>query len=347
MPKGVVITHKNLTDGAEIVSEYLNCAHDDKVLSLLPFSFDYGQNQLLTTFMNGATIVLHNFVFPDDVLRIIEKEKITALAGIPTIWISLMNAKTIRNYEYRSLRYITNSGGKIPVEYIKKMIDVFRHTKIYLMYGLTEAFRSTYLPPELVNEKPDSIGKAIPRVKISVFNKEGNECRAGEEGELVHRGALISIGYWGNNEATEERIKELPIAAEDRKEKELGVFSGDLVKKDADGFLYFLGRTDEMIKSSGYRISPTEIEETLYKIDGLVAAVVFGKEDPNLGQKIVAIVSYKTEGDAAQKEIIGYCARHLPDYAVPHEVIFLGNMPKTGSGKLDRNLIKGSYGGHK
>jgi acyl-CoA ligase (AMP-forming) (exosortase A-associated) len=342
-PKGVVITQENLIDGAEIVSEYLHCEHEDKVLSLLPFSFDYGLNQLLTTFMNGATIVLHNFVFPDDVLRIIEKEKITALAGIPTIWISLMNAATAKNYEYRPLRYITNSGGKIPVEYVKRMIDVFKHTKIYLMYGLTEAFRSTYLPPELVGTKPDSIGKAIPRVKISVLNKEGKECKADEQGELVHRGALISLGYWGNKEATDARIKELPEGADGKIEGEKGVFSGDFVRRDTEGFLYFLGRNDEMIKSSGYRISPTEIEEVLYKIDGLTGAVVFGRDDPSLGQEIIAVVLHKDKNERVKKEIIEHCARHLPDYTVPHEIIIVDNMPKTNSGKLDRSLIKVTY----
>lgn len=342
-PKGVVITHKNLVDGAEIVSEYLHCEHEDKVLSLLPFSFDYGLNQLLTTFMNGATIVLYNFVFPDDVLRVIDKEKITALAGIPTIWISLMNAKMVKNYEYRSLRYITNSGGKIPVEYVKKMIDVFKHTKINLMYGLTEAFRSTCLLPELVGVKPDSIGKAIPRVKISVLNKEGKECEVNEPGELVHRGALISLGYWGNKEATDVRIKELPEGAESKVGGEKGVFSGDLVRRDEEGFLYYLGRNDEMIKSSGYRISPTEIEEVLYKIDGLTGAVVFGWDDSSLGQKIIAVVSHQYQDECVKKEIIEHCLRHLPDYAVPHEVIIVDNMPKTSSGKLDRSLIKVTY----
>jgi acyl-CoA ligase (AMP-forming) (exosortase A-associated) len=344
-PKGVVITHKNLFDGAEIVSEYLDCTHDDRVLSLLPFSFDYGLNQLMTTFLNGGTIVLHNFIFPDDVLRIIEKERITALAGIPTIWLSLMNAKTLKNYKFERLRYVTNSGGKIPVEYVKKMLNAFLHTKIYLMYGLTEAFRSTYLAPELVRDRPDSMGKAIPRVRISVLNKEGRECAPGEEGELVHRGALISRGYWGNEEATGARIKELPEGAEGKTPGEKAVFSGDTVKRDKEGFLYFVGRNDEMIKSSGYRISPAEIEEVLYAIDGVQGAVVFGKEDVALGQRIVGAVVFGQRGPEAGDKIIGYCARHLPDYAVPHEIFFLDEMPKTASGKIDRPLIKRTYGG--
>ena len=345
MPKGVVISHQNLVDGAEIVSEYLNCKHDDKILSLLPFSFDYGLNQLLTTFMNGATIVLHNFVFPDDVLTILEKEKITGVAGIPTIWISLLNARALRERNYSSLRYLTNSGGKLPVEYVKKMADVFSHAKIFLMYGLTEAFRSTCLPPELVRMKPDSIGQAIPRVKISVLNKEGKECEAGEQGELVHRGALISLGYWDNKDATEARIKELPEGANGKIKGEKGVFSGDLVKRDDEGFMYYIGRNDEMIKSSGFRISPTEVEEVLYKIDGVTGAVVLGKEHPVLGQKIVAIISRKDQSDTAKKEILTHCALNLPDYAVPHEIIFMDDMPKTGPGKFDRSRLKVIYAG--
>jgi acyl-CoA ligase (AMP-forming) (exosortase A-associated) len=338
-PKGIVITHKNLFDGAEIVSEYLDCIHDDRVLSLLPFSFDYGLNQLMTTFLTGGTIVLHNFIFPDDVLMVIEKEKITALAGIPTIWISLLNSPSINRYNLSSLRYITNSGGKIPVEYVERMIRVFKKTKIYLMYGLTEAFRSTYLQPELIAQKPDSIGKAIPRVKISVLNNKGKECGPGEEGELVHRGALISLGYWNNKEATDKRIRRLPAGAKNAEIKEKGVFSGDIVKRDKEGFLYFVGRNDEMIKSSGYRISPTEIEEVLYRIKGINAVVVFGVEDLMLGQKIKAVI-YQEAQKNTRIGILEYCKKNLPDYSVPHEIIFADKMPKTSSGKLDRSLIK-------
>jgi acyl-CoA ligase (AMP-forming) (exosortase A-associated) len=339
MSKGVVITHKNLIDGANIVSKYLGCEHHDKVLSVLPFSFDYGLNQLLTTFRNGAAIVLHNYVFPDDVLMVIEKEKITALAGIPTIWISLLNSPSINRYNLSSLRYITNSGGKIPVEYVERMIRVFKKTKIYLMYGLTEAFRSTYLQPELIAQKPDSIGKAIPRVKISVLNNKGKECGPGEEGELVHRGALISLGYWNNKEATDKRIRRLPAGAKNAEIKEKGVFSGDIVKRDKEGFLYFVGRNDEMIKSSGYRISPTEIEEVLYRIKGINAVVVFGVEDLMLGQKIKAVI-YQEAQKNTRIGILEYCKKNLPDYSVPHEIIFADKMPKTSSGKLDRSLIK-------
>lgn len=345
-PKGVMVTHKNLIDGADIVSRYLHCRHDDRVLSVLPFSFDYGLNQLFTTFRNGATIVLHNFVFPEDALRAIEKEKITALAGIPTLWISLLNFPFINRYNLSSLRYITNSGGKIPVEYVKNMIKIFSKTKIYLMYGLTEAFRSTYLPPKLIGKKPDSIGKAIPRVKISVLNQEGKECAPEEEGELVHRGALISMGYWGNRKATYKRIRELPYGVRYKKPKEIGVFSGDLVKRDKEGFLYFLGRNDEMIKSSGYRISPTEIEEVLYKIKNLTGAIVFGKEDAKLGEKIVAVVCCSKKIKGTDK-ILSFCKKYLPDYSVPHEVILVEQMPKTSSGKLDRSLIKGRYDEYK
>jgi len=340
--KGVIIPNKNLIEGADIVSQYLHCRHDDKVLSLLPFSFDYGLNQLMTTFRNGATIVLHNFVFPEDVLRTIGKKQITAVAGIPTIWISIINSPSIKRHDLSSLRYITNSGGKIPVEYVYRMLDIFKSTRIYLMYGLTEAFRSTYLPPYLVSKKPDSIGKAIPRVKISVLNKDGIECKSEEPGDLVHRGALISMGYWNDKKASNDIIRKLPDGVKDRKRGEKGVFSGDLVKKDKDGFLYFLGRKDEMIKSSGYRISPTEIEEVLYQIDGVTGSVVFGRENSKLGQQIVAVLSCKY---AINKDsIIDYSMKHLPDYAVPHEVIFLDNMPQTSSGKIDRSLVKEKYG---
>ena len=264
-PKGVVITHRNLTEGAEIVSSYLEITENDKIISVLPFNFDYGLNQLTTSILKGATLVLHKFFLANDLLRALEKEKITGLAGMNPIWVKIFNEKfqAAKQYDFSQLRYITNSGGKVPESIVRKMQAFFPQTKIYLMYGLTEAFRSTYLPPHELDKRPNSIGKAISNVEILVLNEKGEECKPGEVGELVHRGALITRGYWNDPEKTEKIFRKNPLLKDQNHLNETVVFSGDLVTKDEEGFLYYVSRKDSMIKTMGYRVSPTEVEESL------------------------------------------------------------------------------------
>jgi len=337
LPKGIVLTHQNLIEGAEIVSEYLEITANERILGLLPFNFDYGLNQLTTTLLNGATIILFQYFMPNTLLKTLVEEQITGLAAIPPIWASVFNNNLSdiekNSYDFSNLRYITNSGGKIPVAIVKKIRRYFSSTDLYLMYGLTEAFRSTYLDPAEVDKRPDSMGKAIPRVQVAVINDKGQVCQPNEEGELIHSGACISQGYWNNPDKTSEVFRKNPLNP-----GETAVFSGDIVKKDSEGFLYFIGRKDNMIKTAGYRVSPTEVEEIILQHPDINDAVVFGLEDNELGQKIRALVI--TSSDITAEEIINYCKKESPSYLVPKEVFVLDSFPTTASGKIDRTLIK-------
>lgn len=347
-PKGVVITHRNLIEGAEIVSSYLEITENDKIISVLPFNFDYGLNQLTTSILKGGTLVLHKFFLANDLLRVLEKEKITGLAGMNPIWVKIFNEKfqATRQYDFSHLRYLTNSGGKVPESTVRKMQAFFPQTKIYLMYGLTEAFRSTYLPPEEIDRRPNSIGKAIPNVEILVLNEKGEECKPGEVGELVHRGALITRGYWNDPEKTEKIFRKNLLLKDQSHLNETVVFSGDFVMQDEDGFLYYVSRKDSMIKTMGYRVSPTEVEESLMKLDGVVDAVVFGKEIETSDQIIVALIQSNSK-EMDEKTLMALCRKTLPEYMVPKEFHFEKEFPKTANGKVDRSLLQKKWGGQR
>ena len=342
LPKGVVLTHRNLIDGAKSVAEYLKITKKDKILGLLPLHFDYGLNQLTTTLYKGCTLVLFQFFLPKTLFKVLMEEKITGLPALPPVWASVFNPKVSdiekKKYKFSYLRYITNSGGKIPVPTVKKIRKFFPKTDLYLMYGLTEAFRSTYLDPKEVDRRPDSIGKAIPNVQIEVINKNGKVCKPGEEGELIHRGACIARGYWNNPEKTLERYKSNPLMPKNSQFLETVVYSGDLVKKDKEGFIYFIGRKDNMIKTSGYRVSPTEVEEMISDCKGVADMVVFGVEDEEIGQKIRAVITV-TNDKITPESIIEHCKGQGPFYLVPKEVFIVKSFPKTASGKLDRPKI--------
>jgi acyl-CoA ligase (AMP-forming) (exosortase A-associated) len=344
-PKGVVITHRNLIEGAEIVSSYLEITQEDKLLSVLPFNFDYGLNQLTTSILKAATLVLHKFFLANDLLRALEKEKITGFAGMNPIWVKIFNEKfgAKKEYDFSNLRYITNSGGKVPESTVRKMQAFFPQTKIYLMYGLTEAFRSTYLPPHELDKRPNSIGKAIPNVEILVLNEKGEECKPGEVGELVHRGALITRGYWNDPEKTEKIFRKNPLLKDQNHLNETVVFSGDLVMKDEEGFLYYVSRKDSMIKTMGYRVSPTEVEESLLKLDGVADAVVFGKEIETGDQIIVAVIQSNSK-EVEEKQLMVQCKKTLPEYMLPKEFHFEKEFPKTANGKVDRSLLQKKWG---
>ncbi|MDR4504287.1 MAG: AMP-binding protein [Candidatus Scalindua sp.] len=340
-PKGIMTTHQNLMDGAEIISNYLNMNSDDIVLSILPFSFDYGLDQLLTTIKVGGTIVLHDFLFPEDLLKVIGAQKITGVAGVPVIWNRIAEMKDKREDDnFAHLRYITNSGGKLSRQTIFRLLDLFPETQLYLMYGLTEAHRSTYLDPSLVRSRPDSIGKAIPGVEIYILDKEDKPCRPGEIGELVHRGALISLGYWDDPVKTDEVFRQNPLASKETLLTEKVVYSGDLVKSDEEGFLYYVGRRDEMIKKMGYRVSPTEIEEVLLSMGKFSCVVAVGVEQENLEQDIVCYVSLNEGAACSKKEIVHFLRGTIPSYMIPGEILFRETIPCTPNGKIDRALLR-------
>jgi acyl-CoA ligase (AMP-forming) (exosortase A-associated) len=334
-PKGVVLSHKNMVTGAHSVSQYLENVPEDRLLAVLPFSFDYGFSQLSTAFHVGASVVLMDYLLPKDVITTVAKERITGLAGVPPLWVQLADLPWPEQAQ-DSLRYITNSGGAMPIATLAKLRSALPKTRPFLMYGLTEAFRSTYLPPEEIDRRPDSIGKAIPNAEILVVRPDGTPCAPNEPGELVHRGSLVSLGYWNDPQKTGERFKPVPGHNPALVLTEVAVWSGDTVRMDEDGFLYFIGRRDEMIKTSGYRVSPTEVEEVIFAT-GLVADVVaVGVPHPTLGQAIVVVVAAAPGKAQDSDALLDACRKQLPMFMVPHKVEWRETLPRNPNGKYDR-----------
>ncbi len=338
--KGVVVSHRNLLAGAESVVAYLENRSDDRLLGVLPLSFDYGFSQLTTAFLVGAAVVLMDFLLPRDVLRILAAERITGLAGVPTLWAQLVRLDWPQ--DARRLRYITNSGGRMPRAVLERLRALLPETRIHLMYGLTEAFRSTTLPPEEVDRRPDSIGRAIPNAEIAVVDEAGRPVPPGTPGELVHRGPMVALGYWNDPVRTAERFRPWPLAGPHPLDGERAVFSGDLVVADADGFLTFLGRRDAMIKSGGYRISPEEVEEAAYGVPGVAAAAAIGVPDELMGEAIVVLVEAEDGTPAADADALVEAVRqaahhHLPAWMQPRLVALAPfALPRSPNGKLDR-----------
>jgi acyl-CoA ligase (AMP-forming) (exosortase A-associated) len=347
-PKGVVLSHRNMVAGAKSVASYLENGTHDTLLAALPLSFDAGFSQLTTAFHSGARVVLLNYLMPRDVLKALERERVTGLTAVPPLYIQL-SALEWPAAIGEHLRYFANTGGRMPRETLKLLRQRVPRAKPFLMYGLTEAFRSTYLPPEEVDRRPDSIGRAIPNAEILVLREDGSECGPDEPGELVHRGALVGLGYWGDAEKTAERYKPLPAGVGGREAgqmlPELAVFSGDTVRRDAEGFLYFIGRRDEMMKTSGYRVSPTEVEEILYATRLVGECVAFGSEHATLGQSIQVIAS-APDGSAALDTValLAECRARLPAYMVPAGIEpMAGPLPRNPNGKIDRKLLSTAW----
>jgi len=336
-PKGVVLSHRNMVAGAASVADYLGMTAADRLLAVLPLSFDYGLSQLTTAFLRGASVVLMNYLFPKDIVAAVREHRITGLAAVPPLWIALARLAWPAD---TSLRFITNSGGAMPVVTVEALQQALPHTAIFLMYGLTEAFRSTYLPPAEVARRPGSIGRAIPNAEVLVVRPDGTLCDTDEPGELVHRGALVALGYWNDAARTALRFRPAPGQDPALPLSEMAVWSGDTVRRDADGFLYFVGRSDEMIKVSGYRISPTEVESVLHA-SGLVSEVaVFGVDDATLGQAIVA-VAVADPGLVDRAALLAECKRRLPAYMVPAQIVLRTEaLPRNPNGKIDRNLLR-------
>jgi acyl-CoA ligase (AMP-forming) (exosortase A-associated) len=336
-PKGVVLSHRNLMAGAASVTQYLKNSPDDRILAVLPLSFDYGLNQLTTAFHAGATGVLMNYLLPRDIIDILEEENITGLAAVPPLWIQLAQLKWPR---VSTLRYITNSGGAMPRATLDLLRSRLPNTAVFLMYGLTEAFRSTFLPPEQVAIRPDSIGKAIPNAEVLVVREDGSLCAAGEPGELVHRGVHVSMGYWNDHEKTAERFKPVLSRELGLTIPELAVWSGDTVRMDDEGFLYFIGRRDEMIKTSGYRVSPMEVEEVIYATELVAEVAAIGVPHPVLGQAIIVIATPRTGVNLDQEALLAACKLHLPAFMLPSRIeLRQGNLPRNPNGKIDRKLL--------
>ncbi len=342
-PKGVVLSHRNMVAGAKSVASYLGNRPTDTLLAALPLSFDAGFSQLTTAFHSGARVVLLNYLLPRDVLKALEREQVTGLTAVPPLYIQLSQLEwptSITGY----LRYFANTGGRMPRETLAALRERLPRTQPFLMYGLTEAFRSTFLPPAEVDRRPDSIGKAIPNAEILVLRADGTPCAPNEPGELVHRGALVGMGYWNDPEKTAERYKPLPGREAGLVLPELAVFSGDTVRMDEEGFLYFVGRRDEMIKTSGYRVSPTEVEEILYETKRVGECVAFGVEHAMLGQAIQVIATPPVGGTLDVEALLAECRSRMPAYMVPAGIeVRPGPLPRNPNGKIDRKTLSNEW----
>lgn len=331
-PKGVMLSHANLVLGAQSVAQYLKLRSDDVTLAVLPLSFDYGQNQLLSTWRAGGTVVPLDYLTARDVIKACSGNKITTLAAVPPLWVQLVE-QCWPDTAVHGLRRLTNSGGALTQSLVKSMRAAFGSTTdIYAMYGLTEAFRSTYLAPELIDANPTSIGKAIPFAEIMVVAPDGSKAAPDQPGELVHAGPLVAQGYWQDNPRTAERFKPAPDFS---KYGGVAVWSGDTVRRDTDGLLYFVSRDDAMIKTIGNRVSPTEVEEAAIESGQVAEACALGYKDERLGEAIILCV--RGSGDDA--ELKTHMKTTLPNFMQPSEIIWLPAFPKSANGKLDRNLL--------
>ena len=337
LPKGVVLTQRNLVAGALSVADYLGLAPDDVVLGVLPLSFDAGLSQLGTALAAGACYVPHEFVHASQLPRVCARHGVTTITAVPPLWHLMSEVKW--GAEALQVRRIANTGGHMTATLLQALRAHFRAARPFLMYGLTESFRSTFLDPDELERRPDSMGRAVPNAEIAVVRADGSECEPGEPGELVHRGGFVTLGYLNAPGRSEERFKPWPRAVPGVHRPEMAVWSGDTVRRDAEGFLYFIGRNDEMIKTSGQRVSPTELETVIGACPGVAGVAVVGLPDERLGQRIVACVVL---ADPAPDEtaIMVHCRQQLPGFMVPRKLLRLDSLPLNANGKLDRPRIR-------
>jgi acyl-CoA synthetase (AMP-forming)/AMP-acid ligase II len=322
-PKGVMLSHANLWLGAISVAHYLRLASDDRTLCVLPLAFDYGQNQLLSTFAAGGEAIAFDYLLPRDVVKAVERTSATVLAGVPPLWLQL--AEQDWGGAGASLRTLTNSGGHMPEPLVRRLRGLFPDARLHLMYGLTEAFRSASLDPALVDQKPDAVGTAIPFAELSVRRTDGSVAQAGEEGELVHSGPLVARGYWNDPERTAQRFRDG------------AVWSGDRALIGADGLLRIRGRDDAMIKVSGHRISPSEVEEAALASGAVEVCAAMGIKDERLGQRILLVAVAK--GEAAEERLQRWFASELPAHLRPSELRWREALPLSPNGKIDRAAL--------
>ncbi len=342
-PKGVVVSHRNLLAGAQSVNAYLGNGPEDILLAVLPLSFDAGFSQLTTAFAVGAHVVLLDYHFPADVVGLCVRHRVTGITGVPPLWVQLARHRWPEGAG-QSLRYFANTGGRLSQATLHRLRTVFPNAQPFLMYGLTEAFRSTYLDPREVARRPDSIGKAVPNAEVLVVRPDGSPCRPGEEGELVHRGATVALGYWNDPVGTARRFRPAPgppggVPAAP------AVWSGDRVVSDDDGFLYFVGRADDVIKTSGYRISPTEVEDAVLATGLVSEAVAVGVDAPDGDQSIALVVTAGSGSTVDRAALLAMLRRRLPRYMLPRRIIMRAELPRSFNGKYDRRTLRKELGG--
>jgi long-chain acyl-CoA synthetase len=334
-PKGVMLSHLNMVSAANSITQYLENTSDDVILNVLPLSFDYGFYQVLMGFKIGGRVILEkSFLYPYVIIDLMLKEKITGFPGVPTIFAILLQLEDLKKQNFDSLRYITNTAAALPVAFIKKIRETFPKAKLYSMYGLTECKRVSYLHPEEVDRRPDSIGKGMPNEEVYIVNESGQKVEPGEAGELVVRGSNVMLGYWELPEETAKVLKPGPLPWE------RALYTGDLFRMDEEGFLYFVGRKDDIIKCRGEKVSPKEIENVLYSLEGVVETAVVGVPDEILGQAIKAFVVLKEGIILSENDILRYCQKNLEDFMVPKYVEIVETLPKTESGKIRKVGLK-------
>lgn len=334
VPKGVISAHYNIIAAVSAITQYLENTEDDRIINVLPLSFDYGLYQLLMAVFVGSTLVLEqSFAFPYEILDLMRRERVTGFPGVPTIFAMLLQLDS-EKLRLPDLRYVTNTGAALPVNHIERLRESLgSKVRIYSMYGQTECKRTLYLPPEELDCRPGSVGIPIPNEEVFVVDDSGNEVPPGEIGELIVRGANVMLGYWGFPEESAHvfRTGSLP--------GERVLYSGDLFRRDEDGFLYFIARKDDIIKSRGQKVSPKEVEAALFRIEGIADAAVVGIAHRLWGQAIQAHVSLSSGTELDEKAIIRQCRQLLEDFMVPHEVIFHNVLPKSASGKTDYSVL--------
>lgn len=330
-PKGVMMTHLNMVSAADSITEYLENTEDDIILNTLPLSFDYGLYQVLMAFKVSATLILEkSFTYPYKVINTIISERVTGFPIVPTISAILSQMESLNGQGFERLRYITNTADALPLSHIESLKKIFPKTRIFSMYGLTECKRVSYLAPEEIDRRPASVGKAIPNTEVFVVDENGSMVGPGTVGELVVRGNHVMRGYWEMPEETAKRLRpgEFP--------GDTVLYTGDLFRTDEEGYLYFVARKDDIIKSRGEKVSPREVENVLYEIDDIVEAAVTGVPDPIFGQAIKAFIVLKDSSAMTETDILGFCSRHLEDHMVPQKIEIVKALPKTDTGKIKK-----------
>ena len=333
-PKGVMMTHRNVVAAATSITTYLESAPQDVVLSVLPLAFDYGLYQALMCVKAGATLVLEkSFTYPAVLLERLRREQVTGLPLVPTIAAVLLQLKDLRPGMFPRLRYITNTAAALPPAHIARLQELFPSTRIFSMYGLTECKRCTYLPPEDLVRKPGSVGIAIPGTEAYVVDEQGRRAPVHQTGELVIRGAHVMQGYWADPEASARALRPGPYPWEKV------LYTGDLFRADEEGYLYFVARKDDIIKSRGEKVSPKEVETVLYELPGVREAAVVGVPDPVLGMAVKAVLAADPDAGLTARDVIRHCAARLEDFMVPKSVEFRESLPKSDNGKISRTRV--------
>jgi amino acid adenylation domain-containing protein len=333
-PKGVMLTHRNMLMAATSITAYLENVEDDVILNALPLSFDYGLYQMIMAFRMGARLVLERgFTYPAQVLRLIVDEGVTGFPGVPTMFATLAQMKTLGEFDFSRIRYVTNTAASLPVKHITMLGELFPRAAIYSMYGLTECKRCTYLPPEYLKDKPTSVGVAIPNTELWIVGEDDQRLGPNQVGQLVIRGATVMKGYWEKPEATAKKLRPGPLPGE------FVLYTGDYARLDEDGFLYFVGRMDDIIKSRGEKVAPKEVENVLTNIKGVKEAAVIGVPDEILGQAVKAFVVLEEGVVLSDKDIVRECQRCLENLMVPKHVVFVDDLPKTTTGKIKKTEL--------